>query len=67
MNTNHHGLDQGKIIACGMVAVIGSFSVIFLLFLFAGIDIRSFDRTVFVSILSISTALVWGVLLCRNC
>ena len=66
MNRNH-GLDRGKIIACGMVAVAGSLSVIFLLFLFAGVDIRSFDRTAFVSILSVLSAFSWGVLLCRNC
>ena len=67
MNTNHQGLDRGKIIACGVVAVIGSLTVIFLLFLFTGVDIRSFDRVSFVSILSVSSGFSWGILLCRNC
>ncbi len=66
MNTNH-GLDRGKIIACGVVALTGSLTVIFLLFLFSGVDIRTFDRTALVSILSVCSAFAWGVLLCRNC
>ncbi|MCR4999662.1 MAG: hypothetical protein K6A05_07480 [Lachnospiraceae bacterium] len=66
MNHNH-GLDRGKIIACGVIALAGSLSVIFLLFLFSGVDISTFDRTAFVSILSLSSAFLWGVLLCRNC
>ena len=64
---SHKGLDREMIVVCGLVALLVTISIIFSVALWMEIDLSKCNSTILVTIFSVLTGGIWGILLCRNC
>ncbi len=65
--TEKKHLDREGILICGLIAVLASVSVIFMVFTYFEWDITSCDPTKLVTWFFVLAGSIWGILLCRNC
>lgn len=67
MEMKKKGLDREMIISCGIIALVASTGILFGTLFLLGIDVANCNSAVFVSLFSVLSAVIWGILLCRNC
>ena len=67
MDTKKKGLDREMILVCGLAAMLASVAIVFGFVLLFGLDLAKSDSTLLVSVFSVLTGGIWGILLCRNC
>lgn len=67
MASHKKGLDREMIVVCGLVALLVTISIIFSVALWMEIDLSKCNSTILVTIFSVLTGGIWGILLCRNC
>lgn len=65
--TEKRRIDREMIIVCAVVAILSAIGIIFAVILFFGWDVTECNSTVLVSLFSVLTGSIWGILLCRNC
>ena len=67
MESKKKGLDREMIVVCGLVALLVTISIIFSVALWMEIDLSKCNSTILMTIFSVLTGGIWGILLCRNC
>lgn len=67
MESHKKSLDREMIVVCGLVALLVTISIIFSVALWMEIDLSKCNSTILVTIFSVLTGGIWGILLCRNC
>lgn len=67
MKRRKNRLDREMMIWNGVFAVALVLAIVFLFFLFFGIDVKKCETGLFTTIYMVTFGCVWGVLLCRNC
>lgn len=65
--TEKRRIDREMIIVCAVVAILSAIGIIFAVVLFLGWDVTECNSTMLVSLFSVLTGSIWGILLCRNC